>query len=93
MVTIPQDMLTGLDLLINLKTPLCKHSHPQISVEGCFPDFEEGEGMIQSFFANDIGCFNVAASRFEGGRQLLRNIGELRPIGLAEVGSGPKPRI
>ena len=28
--------------------------------------FEEGQGMIQSFFANDIGCCNVAASRFEG---------------------------
>ncbi len=29
-------------------------------------DFEEGQGMVQSFFANDIGCFNVPASRFEG---------------------------
>ena len=29
-------------------------------------DFEEGQGMIQSFVANDIGCFNVAANRFEG---------------------------
>jgi len=29
-------------------------------------DFEEGQGMVQSFFTNDIGCFNVAASRFEG---------------------------
>lgn len=29
-------------------------------------DFEEGQGMVQSFFANDVGCFNVASSRFEG---------------------------
>lgn len=29
-------------------------------------DFEEGQGMVQSFFANDIGAFNVASSRFEG---------------------------
>ncbi|NPV90585.1 MAG: propanoyl-CoA acyltransferase [Firmicutes bacterium] len=29
-------------------------------------DFEEGQGMVQSFFANDIGCFNVPATRFEG---------------------------
>lgn len=29
-------------------------------------DFEEGQGMVQSFFTNDIGAFNAAASRFEG---------------------------
>ena len=29
-------------------------------------DFEEGQGMVQSYFANDIGCFNIPASRFEG---------------------------
>lgn len=29
-------------------------------------DFEEGQGMVQSFFTNDIGCFGVPASRFEG---------------------------
>lgn len=29
-------------------------------------DFEEGQGMMQSFFANDIGCFNIPASRLEG---------------------------
>ncbi|HBI04481.1 MAG TPA: propanoyl-CoA acyltransferase [Paenibacillaceae bacterium] len=29
-------------------------------------DFTEGQGMMQSFFANDIGCFNVPATRFEG---------------------------
>lgn len=29
-------------------------------------DFAEGQGMIQSYLADDIGCFNVPASRFEG---------------------------
>jgi acetyl-CoA C-acetyltransferase/acetyl-CoA acyltransferase len=29
-------------------------------------DFSEGQGMIQSYLANDIGCFNVPATRFEG---------------------------
>ncbi len=37
-----------------------------INVGNVLGPFEEGQGMIQSFFANDIGCFNVAASRFEG---------------------------
>ena len=29
-------------------------------------DFSEGQGMIQSYLADDIGCRNVPASRFEG---------------------------
>ena len=29
-------------------------------------DFSEGQGMIQSFLADEIGCRNVAATRFEG---------------------------
>lgn len=29
-------------------------------------DFSEGQGMIQSYLADDIGCVNVPASRFEG---------------------------
>ncbi|MBN2568252.1 MAG: propanoyl-CoA acyltransferase [Deltaproteobacteria bacterium] len=29
-------------------------------------DFSEGQGMVQSYLANDIGCFHVPASRFEG---------------------------
>lgn len=37
-----------------------------INVGNVLGNFEEGQGMVQSFFANDIGCFNVAASRFEG---------------------------
>jgi acetyl-CoA C-acetyltransferase/acetyl-CoA acyltransferase len=32
----------------------------------CLGDFSEGQGMVQSYLANDIGCINVAASRFEG---------------------------
>ncbi len=29
-------------------------------------DFSEGQGMIQSFMADDIGCLNIPATRFEG---------------------------
>lgn len=29
-------------------------------------DFEEGQGMVQSFASNDFGAFGVSASRFEG---------------------------
>ena len=29
-------------------------------------DFSEGQIMVQSYIANDIGCFNVPATRFEG---------------------------
>ena len=29
-------------------------------------DFSEGQGMVQSYLADDIGCFHVPASRFEG---------------------------
>jgi acetyl-CoA C-acetyltransferase/acetyl-CoA acyltransferase len=36
-----------------------------INVGNVLGDFSEGQGMVQSFFANDIGCFNVPANRFE----------------------------
>ena len=29
-------------------------------------DFSEGQGMVQAFAAENIGCFNVPASRYEG---------------------------
>jgi len=29
-------------------------------------DFSEGQGMIQAYLADDIGCLNVPASKFEG---------------------------
>ncbi len=29
-------------------------------------DFAEGQGMVQSFAAENIGCFNVPANRYEG---------------------------
>jgi len=32
----------------------------------CLGDFSEGQGMVQSFAAENIGAFNVPASRFEG---------------------------
>lgn len=35
-------------------------------VGNCLGDFAEGQGMVQSFAAEDIGCLNVPASRYEG---------------------------
>ncbi len=29
-------------------------------------DFAEGQGMVQAFAAEDLGCFNIPASRYEG---------------------------
>jgi acetyl-CoA C-acetyltransferase len=29
-------------------------------------DFSEGQGMVQAFAAENIGCFNIPASRYEG---------------------------
>lgn len=29
-------------------------------------DFEEGQGMVQSYFINDLGCDQIPATRFEG---------------------------
>ena len=29
-------------------------------------DFSEGQGMVQSFAAENIGCFNIPANRYEG---------------------------
>ncbi|MGR6835954.1 thiolase C-terminal domain-containing protein [Syntrophomonas erecta] len=37
-----------------------------INVGNVLGEFSEGQGMVQSFFANDIGCFNIPATRFEG---------------------------
>lgn len=37
-----------------------------IFVGNVLGDFSEGQGMIQSYLADNIGCFNVPASRFEG---------------------------
>lgn len=32
----------------------------------CLGDFSEGQAMIQSYIANDIGAFHIPATRFEG---------------------------
>ncbi len=32
----------------------------------CLGDFSEGQGMVQAFAAENIGCFNVPANRYEG---------------------------
>jgi len=32
----------------------------------CLGDFSEGQAMVQSYAANDIGAFNIPATRFEG---------------------------
>lgn len=31
-----------------------------------FGDFSEGQGMIQSYIANELGCWHIPATRFEG---------------------------
>lgn len=31
-----------------------------------FGDFSEGQGMIQSYIANELGCHHIPATRFEG---------------------------
>ena len=32
----------------------------------CLGDFSEGQGMVQAFAAENIGCFNIPANRYEG---------------------------
>ena len=32
----------------------------------CLGDFSEGQAMVQSYIANDIGAFHIPATRFEG---------------------------
>ena len=32
----------------------------------CLSDFSEGQAMVQSYIANDIGAFHIPATRFEG---------------------------
>lgn len=38
-----------------------------VNVGNVLGELEENQGMVQSYVANDIGCFNVPANRFEGG--------------------------
>ncbi|MFO7840333.1 MAG: propanoyl-CoA acyltransferase [Desulfosalsimonadaceae bacterium] len=46
-----------------------KTGPPDIQALYCgnvFGDFSEGQGMIQSYIANELGCHHVPATRFEG---------------------------
>lgn len=48
------------------KSNLKPHDIEMVNVGNCLGDFSEGQAMVQSYAANDIGCFNVPATRFEG---------------------------
>lgn len=37
-----------------------------LNLGNCLGDFSEGQSMLQSYVANDIGAFHVPATRFEG---------------------------
>lgn len=37
-----------------------------LHVGNCLGDFSEGQAMVQSYAANDIGAFHIPATRFEG---------------------------
>jgi acetyl-CoA C-acetyltransferase len=63
---------TSVELLAEVAMDAINEAHitpgdiQAVNVGNVLGDFEEGQGMVQSFLANDIGCFNVPASRFEG---------------------------
>ena len=52
-------------------------------------DFTDGQGMIQSYLANDIGCDNVPANRFEGacatGTMAVRDAAMLVAAGVYDI--------
>lgn len=63
---------TSIEMLAEVAIDAINEAHVKpkdiqaVNVGNVLGDFEEGQGMVQSFFANDIGCFGVPASRFEG---------------------------
>ena len=63
---------TGLELLAEASMDAITNSNitpKDIQAVYCgnvLGDFAEGQGMIQSYLANEIGCNNVPASKFEG---------------------------
>jgi len=63
---------TGVELLAESAMDALNESNlkPQdiqaLFVGNVLGDFSEGQGMVQSFTAENIGCFNVPANRYEG---------------------------
>ncbi len=63
---------TSLELLAEasmeaiLKSNLKPKDIQAVYIGNVLGDFSEGQGMVQSFLADDIGCFHVPAMRFEG---------------------------
>ena len=63
---------SGVELLAEASLEAIRESHLKpgdIQAVFCgnvLGDFSEGQGMIQSFLADEIGCRNVPATRFEG---------------------------
>jgi acetyl-CoA C-acetyltransferase/acetyl-CoA acyltransferase len=63
---------TGVEMLAEASMDAINVSHLKPKdIEAIFTgnvlgDFSEGQGMLQSYLANDIGCFNIPASKFEG---------------------------
>lgn len=54
----------SMDAIINSK--LAPKDIQSIYCGNVLGDFSEGQGMIQSYLANEIGCHHVSASKFEG---------------------------
>lgn len=59
------EMLSEVAMDAIIESNLTPKDIQAINVGNVLGDFSEGQGMVQSFFANDIGCFNVPANRFE----------------------------
>ena len=67
----PQEK-TGVELFAEAGTEAISESHLKpkdikaLFVGNALSDFEEGQGMIQSYAAENIGCLYVPANRYEG---------------------------
>ncbi|MDD5127905.1 MAG: hypothetical protein PHR43_07430 [Dehalococcoidales bacterium] len=63
---------TGVELFAEAATDAMKDGNVKakdvqaLFVGNCLSDFAEGQGMVQAFAAENIGCFNVPANRYEG---------------------------
>ena len=63
---------TGVELLAEAAMDALKESNLKpkdiqaLFIGNVLSDFSEGQGMVQSFAAENIGCFNVPANRYEG---------------------------
>lgn len=60
------ELLSEASMEAILKSNLKPKDVQAVYIGNVLGDFSEGQGMVQSFMADDIGCFNVPATRFEG---------------------------